>query len=62
MPDNDAEKRFTALYLAHHRQVYAYAVSRGGRQIADEVVNQAFTVAWVRFSGVPDRPCPGSWE
>lgn len=58
MPDIDAEKRFTALDEASHRQVHAYVVSRGGRLIADEVVNRTFTVAWTRFAEVPDLPLP----
>ena len=58
MQDIDAMQRFTALYDANHRQVYAYAVSRAGRQVADEVVTDAFVIAWRRFSELPDPALP----
>lgn len=58
MPDIDATQRFTALYDSHHRQVYAYVVSRAGSQIADEVVSDTFLVAWRRFADVPDPALP----
>jgi RNA polymerase sigma-70 factor (ECF subfamily) len=58
VPDIEAERRFTALYEAHQHQVYAYAVSRAGRQIADEVVSETFTVAWRRFADLPPASLP----
>jgi len=58
VPDIDAERRFTALYEAHQSQVYAYAVSRTGRQVADEVVSETFMVAWRRFAELPSSPLP----
>jgi RNA polymerase sigma-70 factor (ECF subfamily) len=58
VPDIDAERRFTALYDAHHRQVYAYVVSKAGRHLADEVVSDTFTVAWRRFRDLPDPALP----
>ena len=36
MADPEAIERFQALYADHHGAVYAYAVSRAGRQLADE--------------------------
>jgi len=54
----DAGARFTEMYAAHHEQVYAYAVSRAGRQLADDVVSETFLVAWRRLSAVPETPLP----
>lgn len=45
MTEADEGRRFTAMYDAHHAQVYAYAVSRVGRQLADDVVSETFLVA-----------------
>jgi RNA polymerase sigma-70 factor (ECF subfamily) len=44
------------MYDAHHAQVYAYAVSRAGRQLADDVVNDTFLVAWRKLATVPASP------
>jgi len=41
LTDPQAIERFRALYADHHGRVYAYAVSRVGRQLADEVVSEA---------------------
>jgi RNA polymerase sigma-70 factor (ECF subfamily) len=54
----DPERRFTAIYDAHRPQVYAYAVSRAGRQLADDVVGDTFLVAWRRLGAVPPEPLP----
>ena len=55
----DAEQIFTAVYEAHHRQVYAYAVARVGRDLADEVVADTFLVAWRRYGSLPrSEPLP----
>lgn len=55
--DADAE-RFTAIYDSCRQRVWAYAVSRAGRQVADEVVSETFAVAWRRLADVPDPPLP----
>jgi RNA polymerase sigma-70 factor (ECF subfamily) len=57
---NEADaSRFTAIYEAHHAQVFAYAVSRAGRQLADDVVGDTFLVAWRKLVAEPDwRPRP----
>ncbi|WP_242883446.1 RNA polymerase sigma factor [Actinomadura litoris] len=52
------EERFTAMYDACRQRVWAYAVSRAGRQVADEVVSETFAVAWRRFRDVPDPALP----
>src|SRR5215471_9676762 len=51
-------ERFQALYADHHAAVYAYAVSRVGRQLADEVVSETFLVAWRRLADVPAPALP----
>ena len=56
--DPEAMERFQALYAGHHAAVYAYAVSRVGRQLADEVVSEVFLVAWRRLADVPAPPLP----
>jgi RNA polymerase sigma-70 factor (ECF subfamily) len=53
MTDPDRERRFTALYDIYQPRVYAYVVSRAGREIADEVVSETFLVAWRRLADVP---------
>jgi RNA polymerase sigma-70 factor (ECF subfamily) len=54
----DAVRRLTALYDAHHRQVHAYAMRRGDRQVADEIVTDTFMVAWRRMADIPHSPLP----
>ena len=58
MDDLDAIERFTGLYDSYRSRVYAYAVSRAGRQLADEVVSEVFLVAWRRLAELPDDPLP----
>ena len=53
MADPETAQEFTALYVDNHRRVYAYAVARAGRSLADEVVAETFLVAWRRFSQMP---------
>ncbi|MFR9775894.1 RNA polymerase sigma factor [Micromonospora sp. MS34] len=54
----EASRRFVALYDAHHAQVYAYAVSRAGRRLADDVASETFLVAWRKLATVPATPLP----
>jgi len=58
LTDHAAIERFQALYADHHARVYAYAVSRVGRQLADEVVSEVFLVAWRRLADVPVPALP----
>jgi RNA polymerase sigma-70 factor (ECF subfamily) len=58
LTDHAAIERFQALYAEHHARVYAYAVSRVGRQLADEVVSEVFLVAWRRLADVPAPALP----
>ncbi|MCP2325267.1 RNA polymerase sigma-70 factor (ECF subfamily) [Hamadaea flava] len=58
MTHPSAREHFAALFHRHHRQVYAYAVSRAGRGVADDIVNDTFLVAWRRLDAVPLDPLP----
>lgn len=58
MTEPDPAHRFTAIYDEHRPQVYAYAVSRAGRQLADDIVGDTFLVAWRRLDAVPPAPLP----
>ncbi|GIF53737.1 RNA polymerase sigma-70 factor (ECF subfamily) [Asanoa ferruginea] len=59
MTHADAQRRFTSIYYEHHPQVYAYAVSRAGRDLADDVVGETFLIAWRKLASVPaDAPLP----
>ncbi|GAA1660877.1 RNA polymerase sigma factor [Fodinicola feengrottensis] len=51
-------ERFTALYDTWHPNVHAYVVSRAGRQLADEAVNDTFMVAWRRLDDIPEPTLP----
>jgi RNA polymerase sigma factor (sigma-70 family) len=54
----DDEHRFTEIYDACRQRVWAYAVSRAGRQVADEVVSETFAIAWRRLDDVPEESLP----
>lgn len=58
MEDSTASTGFTAMYRAHYAQVYGYAVSRAGRQLADDIVSETFLVAWRRLAAVPPDALP----
>jgi RNA polymerase sigma-70 factor, ECF subfamily len=58
LDDLAAVERFTGLYERYRNRVYAYAVSRAGRQLADEVVSEVFLVAWRRLDELPADPLP----
>ncbi|GAA2109557.1 RNA polymerase sigma factor [Actinomadura alba] len=58
MAEPDPRERFTVLYDTYHPRVHAYAVSRAGRQLAEEVTSETFCVAWRRFGDLPDPPLP----
>gem|GEM_PF-464464 len=58
MTDPKDIRRFAAIYGENRSRVYAYAVSKAGRQLAEEIVSEAFLVAWRRLADVPDPPLP----
>ena len=57
--NTEADKRFRRVYDAQRGQVYAYAVSRAGRQLADDIVADTFLIAWRRLDTMP--PAPLAW-
>ncbi|MFC6086561.1 RNA polymerase sigma factor [Sphaerisporangium aureirubrum] len=57
MADDEA-RRFTSMYDECRQRVWAYVVSRAGRQIADEVVSETFAIAWRRLDDVPEPALP----
>jgi RNA polymerase sigma-70 factor (ECF subfamily) len=46
------------MYDECRQRVWAYVVSRAGRQVADEVVSETFAIAWRRFEDVPEPALP----
>jgi RNA polymerase sigma-70 factor, ECF subfamily len=51
-------ERFAAVYDDNRSRVYSYAVSKAGRQLADEIVSEVFLIAWRRLADLPDPPLP----
>jgi RNA polymerase sigma-70 factor (ECF subfamily) len=58
VPDPANSERFAAMYEQNRSRVYAFAVSKAGRQLADEILSEVFTIAWRKFDTVPDPPLP----
>ena len=58
MTEQDAIRRFTALYEQTRSRVYAFAVSHAGRQLADEIVSEVYLVAWRRLADIPPPELP----
>ena len=58
MTDPERIERFTGLYDRHYRRVYAYAVSRAGRQLAEEITSEVFLIAWRRLADLPAHELP----
>ncbi|MEU4224741.1 RNA polymerase sigma factor [Nonomuraea sp. NPDC026600] len=54
----DDAHRFTGMYDECRQRVWAYVVSRAGRQVADEVVSETFAIAWRRLDDVPEPALP----
>jgi RNA polymerase sigma-70 factor, ECF subfamily len=55
---DDAAQRFTAIYHQHYRRVLGYLLTRVGRQAAEDLAAETFTVAWRRLGQVPAEPLP----
>jgi RNA polymerase sigma-70 factor, ECF subfamily len=49
---------FDTLYEQNVRSVWAYAVSRVGRQAAEDVTSETFAIAWRRRTAIPADPLP----
>ncbi|WP_327588837.1 RNA polymerase sigma factor [Nonomuraea sp. NBC_00507] len=54
----DDADRFTGMYDECRQRVWAYVVSRAGRQVADEVLSETFAIAWRRLDDVPEPALP----
>jgi RNA polymerase sigma-70 factor (ECF subfamily) len=54
---NDAA-RFTEMYHKYRERVFSYAVTRVGRDLAEEIASEVFLIAWQRIADVPDKPLP----
>jgi len=55
----DAEHTwFAGLYTEFHPRVLAYAMRRVAGDVAREVADETFLIAWRRRSDLPDRPLP----
>ncbi len=48
------EERVRNLYVRHHPAIIAYFTRRIGSQDAADAADDVFTIAWRRFSSVPD--------
>lgn len=46
------------MYEQNRARVYAFAISKAGRQLADEILSEVFMIAWRKFDAVPDPPLP----
>jgi RNA polymerase sigma-70 factor, ECF subfamily len=57
-PHAPGNSDFSCLYEQHFPAVWAYAVSRVGRQAAEDVVSEAFAVAWRRQTRIPPDALP----
>jgi len=52
------QARFESLFNEHYAAVHRYALRRAEAPLAEEVVNEAFLVAWRRLDEVPEEPLP----
>jgi RNA polymerase sigma-70 factor (ECF subfamily) len=53
-----AARRFAVIYSENRSRVYAFAVSKAGRQLAEEILSEVFTIAWRRLGDLPEPPLP----
>ena len=52
------QARFEALFTEHYEALHRYALRRAEPALAEEVVNEAFLVAWRKLDQVPEDPLP----
>src|ERR1700689_5372448 len=57
-PASESDDTFRRLYEQSFGPVWSYAVSRVGRQAAEDLVSETFAVAWRRRDAVPADPLP----
>jgi RNA polymerase sigma-70 factor, ECF subfamily len=58
LTDPDDATRFTEMYERYRARVFAYAVSKVGRELAEEIASDVFLTAWQRIADLPDHPLP----
>ena len=58
MTDPDDATRFTEMYERYRARVFAYAVSKVGRELAEEIASDVFLIAWQRIAELPEQPLP----
>jgi RNA polymerase sigma-70 factor (ECF subfamily) len=56
--ESDEVAAIGEMYARHAREVHGYVLRRSDRDVADEVTQQVFLVAWRRRSEVPDDALP----
>jgi RNA polymerase sigma-70 factor (ECF subfamily) len=56
--DGPGRESVRDLFDAYFSNVWAYAVSRVGRQAAEDVVADTFAIAWRRRDAIPPDPLP----
>ena len=56
--DEERRQRFAKLYEEFAAHVQAYAVRRGQRELAPDIVSDVFVVAWRKFDAIPASPLP----
>jgi RNA polymerase sigma-70 factor (ECF subfamily) len=56
--NDDAARRFDALFAAHYSDVLRYVARRAPLANAEDVLAETFLVAWRRGDQVPDDPLP----
>jgi RNA polymerase sigma-70 factor, ECF subfamily len=61
LTDPDDVTRFTELYERYRARVFAYAVSKAGRELAEEIASDVFLIAWQRIADLPISPFRGCW-
>ena len=54
-PDRDREQRFAALYDDAYVDVLRFVSRRSPPDTAEDIVHEAFLVAWRRFDALPDN-------
>lgn len=58
MSQSDRQSRFESMFRATYDRVLSYALRRADPADAEDVVAEAFAVAWRRFDDVPPDPLP----
>lgn len=58
---DQARRRLAAIYDRHHRQVHAYALSRAGGALADDVVSETFRSRCGASTNCRVTRCRGCW-